>query len=168
MELIVCTFSGATKATEVMKAIQDLDEELDTVKLSNIAVLSKDEQGKFSFQETCKGSAITQGSTIGALCGAVVGLLAGPVGVVAGAAAGSAVGSIPGLGIDLGFPDPVLKQLGEMLNAGSSALVTLLDPEERDVVVEELQKQGGTLVEHTLPNDIYEKLLAAETNVGSK
>jgi uncharacterized membrane protein len=167
MELIVCTFDGATKAETAKKAIQELDEELDSVKLGNIAVLSKDETGKFSFKETGQAEALTQGTTIGALCGAIMGMLAGPIGLAAGAAAGTVVGSAVGV-IDLGFPDPVLKQLGEQLKAGSSALVFLLKPEERDVIVEELQQQGGALIEHTLSNEIVAKLMAAAKLPGVK
>jgi uncharacterized membrane protein len=167
LELIVCTFEGTTKAAEAKKAIQDLDEELDSVKLGNIAVLSKDATGKFTFSETSKSSAIAQGTTIGALCGAIVGMLAGPIGAAAGAAAGTAVGSAVGV-IDLGFPDSVLKKLGEQLQAGSSALITLLKPEERDVIAAELQNLGGDLIEHTLPADVVQKLIEAENNLGTK
>jgi uncharacterized membrane protein len=168
MELIVCTFDGPTKAEDAKKVIQEVDKQLDAVKLGNIAVLRKDANGKFSFKETGAESAVTQGTTIGMLSGAILGILAGPAGVAAGAAVGTLAGGLPMISLDLGFPDPVLKKLGESLQAGSSALVTLLKPEERDVIVEELERLGGTLVEHTLAPDIVEKLKTATNKPGTK
>ncbi|KGF72080.1 hypothetical protein DO97_12355 [Neosynechococcus sphagnicola sy1] len=159
MELVVCTFEGATKAEEAKQAIQHLDTQLVTVKLGNIAVLRKDEAGKFSFSETGAEAAVAQGTTIGMLSGMILGMLFGPAALAAGAAVGTLAGGLPFVGIDLGFPDPILKQLGDSLKAGSSALVTLLKPEERDLIIEELQTLGGTLIQHELPADIVQKLI---------
>jgi uncharacterized membrane protein len=159
MELIVCAFAGSEKAEQAKKAIQRLDAELDSVKLGNIAVLKKNEKGKFSFHETDEAAAVKQGATIGLLSGAILSVLFGPLALAAGAAAGAAAGSLPFASmVDLGFPDPALKKLGNSLEAGSSALVLLLQPEEVDPIVDALEAQGGTLIQHTLPADVIQTL----------
>lgn len=169
MELIVCSFKGVDKADTVKQAIQKLDEDLDAVKLGNIAVLKKNEKGKFSFHETEEDSALKQGATIGLLSGAILSVLFGPVAMAAGAAAGAAAGGLPFMSVvDLGFPDPALKKLGDSLLAGSSAIVLLLKPGEVDVVVAELEKQGGTLIQHTLPLDVIENLKKADPDLSRR
>jgi uncharacterized membrane protein len=52
---------------------------------------------------------------------------------------------------DVGFPDEALRQLGEQLHAGSSALVTLVEPDQAATVVAELEKLGGTITHSQLP-----------------
>jgi uncharacterized membrane protein len=54
----------------------------------------------------------------------------------------------------MGFPDYTLQQIGETLDAGSSALITLVRPDEEPIVIEELQKLGGTIVQHTIDADV--------------
>jgi uncharacterized membrane protein len=66
--------------------------------------------------------------------------------------------AIYGLVKDSGFPDPALHEIGRELDAGSSALITLVRPEEEALVVDELEKLGGTIVRHPIPPDIVEQL----------
>ena len=51
-QLIICLFDGDAKADEAQAAIQALDEQLDTIKLGNIAILRKGADGQLSFSET--------------------------------------------------------------------------------------------------------------------
>lgn len=159
MELIVCAFAGSEKAEQVKTALQQYDEELDAIRLGNIAILKKNEQGKFSFHETDEDAAVKQGATIGLLSGAILSVLFGPLALAAGAAAGAAAGSLPFVSmVDLGFPDAALKKLGNSLESGSSSLVLLVQPDEVDIVIEFLQQQGGSLIQQALPADVIKTL----------
>jgi uncharacterized membrane protein len=71
------------------------------------------------------------------------------------------VGGLAARSIDLGFPDSALARLGEQLQAGSSALLTLVDPTEAEIVISELETLGGQLMQHTIPADVLAKLEAA-------
>jgi len=59
---------------------------------------------------------------------------------------------------DVGFPDDALRDIGDRLDAGHSALITLVRPEEYPVVVAELERLGGQLVDHRLPADVVARL----------
>jgi uncharacterized membrane protein len=161
LHLIVCTFDAVSKADMVRHAIQTWDKRLDTVKLGNIAVVQRDADGKVSFRET---QDVRQ--ELGTVTGTVVGGLAwflyafagsfGPI--AANMASYQAEEAVYGLVKDSGFPDDALRAIGEELDTGSSALITLVRPEEEALVVDELEKLGGTIVRHPIPPDIVEQL----------
>jgi uncharacterized membrane protein len=88
---------------------------------------------------------------LGWLLGAANTLVGAPLGVAPGVEAGAAFGNEAAAQRDVGFPDETLRQLGEQLHAGSSALVTLIDPKHSATVVTELEKLGGTIIQGQLP-----------------
>lgn len=104
------TPGGADAALHLLKAAP--------VSLGNVAIVTRDAGGKVEFNET-------QDWGIGksALVGAIAGLLLPGVGTITLAAGGALAAYF----IDLGFPDPLLKQMGEGLNMNSSMLVALVD-----------------------------------------
>ena len=55
---------------------------------------------------------------------------------------------------DAGFPDSALRELGEHLDAGSSALITLVTADEAELVKIRLEQLGGVFIEHTLPPEV--------------
>jgi len=154
-QLIICLFDGDAKADEARSAIQALDEQLDTIKLGNIAILRKDADGQLSFSETEELHEYTRdtkfGIVLGWLLGAANTLAGAPLGVAPGVEAGAAFGTKAAAQRDVGFPDEALRQLGEQLHAGSSALVTLVAPDQATAVVAELEKLGGTITHGQLP-----------------
>ncbi|MDZ7632615.1 MAG: DUF1269 domain-containing protein [Gemmatimonadaceae bacterium] len=112
-KILISSFStpdGADAALQLLKAAP--------VSLGNVAVVKRDHDGKVEFTES-------QDWGIGksALVGAIAGLLLPGVGTITMAAGGALAAYF----IDLGFPDPLLKQMGEGLNANSSILVALVD-----------------------------------------
>ena len=154
-KLIICTFDGDTKADEARAAIQALDQQFDTVKLGNIAILRKDADGKVTFSETEELREYTRDTTFGMVLGWLLGaantLVGAPLGTAAGITSGAALGTEAAAVRDVGFPDEALRQLGQQLHAGSSALVTLVQPEHSAPVLAELEKLGGTTIQGELP-----------------
>jgi uncharacterized membrane protein len=164
LQLILCMFDGADKAESVKQAIRALDKQLDTIKLGNIAVVRKNEQGEIEFNETAdrreRISDVT-GSVVNGVTWLVYNF-AGMLGPVAGVTAGGhAKYAVERFMSDSGFPDIALRQVGERLDAGHSALITMVQPDERPIVVAELQKLGGHVLEHELPADVIEALSGA-------
>ena len=154
-QLIVCTFDGDSKADAARAAILALDEQIDTLKLGNIAILRKGTDGNVTFWETDELREYRRDSTFGIVLGWLLGaantLVGAPLGVAPGVASGAAFGTEVAAQRDVGFPDQTLRQLGEQLHAGSSALVTLVDPQQSATVVAELEKLGGTIIQGQLP-----------------
>jgi len=59
---------------------------------------------------------------------------------------------------DMGFPDSGLRHLGEQLDAGRSALILLVKPDEEPVVVAELQRLEGKIMQHSVASEIVAQL----------
>ena len=161
MRLIVCAFDAADKAEEVEQALEALDRRLETIKLGNIAVIERDAGGQVSFRETRdRRNALSQ--VTGMAAGAVAWLVyafAGSLGYQAGPAAYSAsYNTAERLIRDSGFYDEALREIGEHLDAGSSALITLVTPEEEPIVVEELERLGGKLIQADVAPEIIAEL----------
>ena len=154
-QLIVCTFDGDAQAEAASAAIQALDRQINTLKLGNIAILRKGADDKATFWETDELREYSRDSTFGIVLGWLLGaantLVGAPLGVAPGVESGAAFGTEAAAQRDVGFPDEALRQLGEQLHAGSSALVTLVDPDHSAIVVAELEKLGGTIMQGQLP-----------------
>jgi hypothetical protein len=71
----------------------------------------------------------------------------------------AADGDAAGKFVDLGLEYDFLKEVGDNLGPGSSAVVALVDFEQVDRAMEELEKfEGGTIQHHTLSPEVYQKL----------
>ncbi len=157
--LVVCLFDGQNKANEAREAIEAVDRKLDVVKLGNIAVIHKTADGKVAISESgdVKHEWGRWSLGTGAAAAVAVAVTGGAILVPALLAGG--VAAVATQFIDTGFPDAVLKQIGEGLDAGQSVLITLVDNEqERDIVSTELQGLGGKLIQNTLTEETVHKL----------
>jgi uncharacterized membrane protein len=118
---------GAESTLQLLKAAP--------VNLGNVAIVTRDANGKVAFNET-------QDWGVGksALVGAIAGLLLPGVGTITMAAGGALAAYF----IDLGFPDPLLKQMGEGLETNTSMLVALVDEAGLTRATEVITQGGGT------------------------
>ena len=161
MRLIVCVFDATGRADEVKDALRALDQKVDSIELGNIALVRKSAEGEVEFHETQdhrEGISRVAGTVTGTVAWFVyafagsLGYQAAPVAYEAG------YSTAERLVQDTGFPDSALEEIGEHLDAGSSALITLVRAEEQPTVVEELQRLGGHLIEHDIPPEIVAEL----------
>lgn len=154
-EMMVVAFEDEYKADEVLSTLKQLDVEA-IVDLKSAAVVVRDATGKVRIKETRDFDA-KQGAIGGALAGGALGLLRGNL--LAGAILGAAGGAVAGKGIDLGLNDEYLKDIGESLGFGTSAIVALVAFERVAAAVEELDKfEGGRILRHTLSPEVYRQL----------
>jgi uncharacterized membrane protein len=154
-EMVVVAFEDEYKADEVLNTLKQMDVEA-TVDLQSAAVVKRDAEGKVRIKET-KDFDAKQGAIGGAVAGGLLGLLTGRflVGAIVGAAGGAAAGH----GIDMGLNDEYLKSIGDSLGSGSSAIVALIAFERVERAMEELDKfEGGTILRHTLSDEVYQQL----------
>jgi uncharacterized membrane protein len=157
-EMMVVAFEDVYKADEVLTTLKQLDVEA-IVDLKSAAVVVRDPTGQVRIRETRDFDA-KQGAIGGAVAGGVLGLLGG--GLLRGAILGAAGGALAGKGIDLGLNDEYLKGVGESLGSGTSALVALIAFQRVDKAMEELEKfEGGTILRHTLTDEVYQQLADA-------
>jgi uncharacterized membrane protein len=131
-KILIASFDmpgGAESALHLLKAAP--------VTLGNVAIVKRDANGKVEFTES-------QDWGVGksALVGAIAGLLLPGVGTITMAAGGALAAYF----IDLGFPDPLLKQMGEGLDANSSMLVALVDEAGITRAAEVVAQAGGTVL----------------------
>ena len=154
-ERVVLAFQDEYKADEVLSTLKQLDVEA-IVDLKSAAVVVRDVDGRVRIRETRDFDA-KQGAIGGAVAGGLLGLLGG--GLLRGAILGAAGGALAGKAIDLGLDDEYLQSIGESLGTGSSAIVALIAFERVERAMEELDKfEGGTILRHTLSEEIYQQL----------
>ena len=157
-EMIVIAFDNENEAAKVLDSLKAM-ESMDVVDLKNGAVIVRSSSGEVKINETSDFDT-KQGAIGGAAAGAVLGLLGG--GFIRGALLGAAGGAAAGKFVDLGIEDDLLKEIGDNLGPGSSAVVALIDFEQVDQAMEELDKfEGGSIMRHTLSDDVYAKLSEA-------
>ena len=131
-KIVIASFptpGGADAALHLLKAAP--------VSLGNVAIVTRDPSGKVNFTET-------QDWGIGksAVVGAIAGFLLPGVGTITMAAGGALAAYF----IDLGFPDPLLKQMGEGLDQNSSMLIALVDDAGLTRAGEVIAQGGGTVL----------------------
>jgi len=157
-QALVVSFPDENKAQEVLETLKQLNAAHD-VALSSAAVIRRDPDGKVNVHETRDFNA-KQGAVAGALAGGLIGLLRG------NALAGAAIGTAAGFGaskiLDLGLPDDFLKQIGDGLTPGSSALVAIVTFENVAEAMKVLDQYAGAKILHSaLSPDVAQQLSAA-------
>lgn len=156
-QALVVSFPDENKAQEVLETLKQLNAAHD-VALSSAAVIRRDPSGKVTVHETRDFSS-KQGAVAGALAGGLIGMLRGNA--LAGAALGAAAGFGASKVVDLGLPDDFLKQIGDQLTPGSSALVAIVTFENVQQAMKVLdQYAGAKILHHALPDDVAHQLSA--------
>jgi uncharacterized membrane protein len=126
----------ASEAFERMKAWQKAR----YIDLEDIAIVSRGADSTVTVHDTADpGSG--KGAKVGALVGGVVGLIF-PPSIIAGAAVGAATGSVYGHFRDKGLKNEKLRQEGERLEPGQSAVIAVTGDQFVDDVVLGLQGLG--------------------------
>lgn len=154
--LIVVAYPSETQASE--ERIKFLKMQKDyLVDLEDAVVVTRKQDGKVKLHQLYNLTAT--GALSGGFWGALIGLIfLNPLlGLVVGAGAGAVGGALS----DVGINDNFMKQLGEKLKPGSSALFVLVDSEITDKVLAELRDSGGEVIQSSLSHEDENRLQAA-------
>jgi uncharacterized membrane protein len=139
--LVVLAFDSETDAEQMRDDLMRLQKE-HLIGLDDAAVAVRDKDGKVKIKQ------VTSLAGGGALGGAFWGLLIGliffvPVfGLVVGAAAGALAGKYADVGVD----DKFIKEVGNSIQPGNSALFLLVRDATPDKVMDELKKYKNVKV----------------------
>jgi uncharacterized membrane protein len=162
-DLIVVAYDNEFKAEEVRLTLAKLQQE-HLIELEDAAIVTKNAEGRIKLNQAVNLTAA------GAVSGGFWGLLIGTLffAPLLGAAVGAASGAIGGALSDIGVDDQFMKELGETLQPGSSALFVLIRKVTPDKVLDEIAKYGGKVLRTSLSKHDEAELQAVLDNRGIK
>lgn len=160
-DLFAIAYEDEFKAEEVRLTLAKLERE-HLIELEDAAVVVKDKDGKVTLKQAVNLT------SAGAVSGGFWGLLIGTLFFVplVGAAVGAATGALGGALSDIGVDDNFMKELGETLTPGTSALFILVRKVTPDKVLDEVSKYGGKVLRTSLNKDDEQQLQAVLDNRG--
>jgi uncharacterized membrane protein len=154
--LVVIAYDNVDKAQEMRAKLAKLEKEY-LVDLEDAVVVVRDQKGKVKLHQIVSLPAV--GALEGGFWGTLIGCLF--FAPIFGMALGAASGSIAGALSDVGIGDPFMKELGETLTPGTSALCVLVRQVTVDKVLEEIKGTGGKVLKTNLSKEDESKLQAA-------
>lgn len=163
-ELVVLDFDGTGTADNVLSKLRELRKE-HLIDLLDAVVVVHPEGGDVQIKQSVNLTALgaSQGLSSGALLGALAGLLVlNPLaGFALGGAAGAAMGALGGRMSDFGINDGFIKELGQTIRPGTSALFVLVAKATTDKVVEEIREYGPRVLKTSLSSEQEDALRKA-------
>lgn len=156
IQIVAAAFTSPDGANEALKALKEA-QSAGLVKIDNVAVLTKDADGKLDIDEPTDWGG-GKGAVIGGVTGAAIGLLAGPVGWATGI--GALIGGLSAKLRDSGFSDDRLRKLGESLKPGTSAIVAVVEHRWVATLQKQLAEAGAETLTEEIGADIARELEA--------
>ncbi len=156
IELFIAAFGTEHGAGVALKDFQAAERD-GSIDLIDAAVIVHTADGKVKFEETADPSG-KKWAKRGAIAGGVVGLIF-PPSIIASAAVAGGAGGLWGKIRDKGFKDEDLKEIGDSLPAGTSAIIAIAE----DRMVEQLQRgiEGyRKIARHTVSADAATAIIA--------
>jgi uncharacterized membrane protein len=155
-ELIVIAYPEEDRADKVMNVMLSLQKD-EFVSLADVACVRKDKNEKVHLHQS------QHKTGKGAAWGAAAGLIAGSIFLTPlfGVGVGALIGGVVGRKVDIGLPDDFVRQVSAQLKPQSSALVLVVTSANKQVLLPQLQQQGGVILSSTLDPESEAKLEAA-------
>ena len=147
-ELVVVAFDSETGAAEMRDALIDLQKQ-ELVTLDDAAVVVRKLDGKVRVKQAA--SLVGTGALGGAFWGMLVGLLFWMpwMGLAVGALAGALGGALSDYGVDDGF----VREVGNTIQPGHSALFLLIREATPDKLMDELKPFNGKILQTSLSKE---------------
>src|SRR5262245_22955440 len=151
-DFLAVTFDGADDAAAALRSIRAI-EGADKIKLEDTAVVRKDAEGKVTVHNEASSGTET-GAVVGAILGGLVLVVFPVAGIVGGAVAGGLIGRAAAPGIDGKF----VKEVGDDLQPGGSALFLQIKGGDTGILVAALRQYKGTVRQTSLPDEVEHAL----------
>jgi uncharacterized membrane protein len=154
--MLVLTFKDETGAEQMRDKLASL-QKLQLIELSDAAVVVRKQDGKVKVKQAV--SLVGAGALGGAFWGMLIGLLfwAPWLGLAIGAAAGALGGKLTDVGVD----DNFIKEVGNKIEPGNSALFLLVESWTEDKVMDEISGFDAEVFQTSLSKEDEAKLKAA-------
>lgn len=152
-DLIVFAFKTETGAEEMRDALKKMQKE-HLIELEDAAVVVRKQDGKAKVKQAT--SLVGAGALGGAFWGMLIGLLFFMPWL--GLAAGALGGAIGGKFTDIGVDDKFIKEVGNTIEPGHSALFLLVQSATADKVLPQLEKFDATVLQTSLSEENEAKL----------
>ncbi len=158
-DLVVISFNDEHMADEVLLTLGRLQAD-HLIDLEDAAVVVRKQDGKIKIKQT--QNLTVAGAVGGGFWGAFFGILfGGPLGFLVVGGTTAAVGALMGKLRDIGVDDDFIKEVGDSLEPGSSAIFTLVISSTTDRVLESLHQFQGKVVRTSLSRDSEDALVQA-------
>jgi uncharacterized membrane protein len=155
-DLVVFAFKDETGAEQMREELIRM-QKMQLISLADAAVVVRKQDGKVKVKQAI--SLVGAGAMGGAFWGMLIGLLffAPWLGLAIGAASGALAGKLTDTGVD----DKFIKEVGETIEPGHSALFLLVQDWTEDKVMDEITKFDATVLQTSLSKEDEAKLRAA-------
>jgi uncharacterized membrane protein len=148
---VVAAFTSDDGASAALRELKNANR--NELHVQEAAVIVRDSDGKLKIEESHH---IGKGAVLGGIAGGVVGLVAGPVGWLA--LGGVAVGALAQRLRDTGFPDTRLREIGEGLKPGTSALIAIVELRWVTELENQLRATAADIVTESLRDEVAAQL----------
>lgn len=152
-DLVVIGFEDEHTAFEMRAELVKLQKEY-LIEMEDVVVVGKDGKGKVKLHQAMNLTAA--GAVGGSFWGMLIGMIF--LNPLVGAAVGAGAGALSGKLTDVGIDDKFMKELGETLTPGTSALFVLVRKATPDKVLEGLKGFKGKVLKTSLTIDKEEEL----------
>ena len=163
-DLVVVAYDGEDTADQVLNKLRQLQKEY-LIDLEDAVVVVRDKNGKVRIKQAVPLVSLSAvgGAAWGGLFGLLIGILfLNPLlGWLTGAAMGAGAGALSGALADYGISDDFIKELGQTLQPGTSAIFMLVRRVNTDKALPELAKFGGRILRTSLSNEQEARLKRA-------
>ena len=156
--LIAIVYDKEQTGFDALNKLAELSK-LQLITLADAAVATKDQKGKVKVKQTLENQVAGSAAVWGGFWGLLIGLLfLAPIfwGLVS-----ALLGYILAKAGDVGIDDKFIKQVGESLDIGQSALFMLIVEATQDKVLDEMSEFGGEVYQTSLSKEDEEKLKKA-------
>jgi uncharacterized membrane protein len=147
-DFLAVTFDGADDAASALKSVRAL-ESAGRIKLQDSAVVRKDADGKVTLHNEA-GSGTETGAIVGAVLGGLLFVVFPIAGIIGGAVAGGLIGRSAAPGLDGKF----VKEVGEDLPPGGSALFLQIASGDTGLLVGAMSPYKGRVRQTSLPDEV--------------
>ena len=156
--LIAITYDTDEKANQALAKLSEM-QKMQLVSLADAAVAVKNRKGKVKVTQTLEKMATGASVTWGFFWGFLIGLIFG--GPLFWGLFTALLGGLFSKGRDLGIDNKFIKDVGDSLEPGESALFILVLEATEDKVLPEMAKFGGTVYQTSLSNEDEQALRKA-------
>lgn len=156
--LIAITYDTEQTGFDALDKLAEM-QKMQLLTLADAAVATKDQKGKVKVKQTLENQVAGSSAVWGGFWGLLIGLLF--LAPIFWGLFGALMGYVFGKAGDVGIDNKFIKEVGDSLDIGESALFMLVVEATQDKVLAEMSEFGGEVYQTSLSKEDEEKLKKA-------